>query len=657
MEEIRSFVTELELEIKQLKESVGKPKDHIIDDRDFKTSDTLFAEPVLDEISEDENVSFAGDESLFDFKSFTAPFEDSKGYLRDLSGFPTERHSDTLKADDRELLPKEKTESGSDELFDFSYKDENLKISSKDYVDSLELTFTPPKDFEFTADLSVPEPHFLPENEDKPFEDDMDKLFYGYKSAKENEVYDESAAIEGTIDLGGDSVLNEEIDIVSESEDFVVEEAVPEKSEKPLSEIDEIVRILEDLSPSEKFSRRTESFDDGFFVETEQTETDMPKTDAETEKVEPDDILEAEADEIPATLEQTVAVPPFQQPAVDDVSIDVLERKLNIGVIIGELRPRYSELNLSVTGNDPIIRFKKVTTKYRVENESGDNELLFEGLSLNVKKNSITAIISDEPIRSRIFLASVKDRACLKSGEVVFFGDKKGTDIVYFDSDNVLIPDLSVLHFLMLCLDGSKEKASVKSEKLTELLGKLGLSDISHTEIINLTKFQKTMVLLISASIINLVRGIVVNSLFEELNISEKKTFYEVFSLLRENGKSVLIPSTGRDEVLNVANRVAVLEADKIAFEGTILEFMNSNCPSRFVIKNSDENLFNTITESFKEIDIEKTETGLKILYFGDETGLSNLLMLILENGIDHTEIITTRRTFSDISLKGGERL
>lgn len=656
LEEIRSFVTELELEIKQLRESAGKPKDNLKDDRNFEVSDTPVAEPVFDKISDDESIT--GDENLFDLKFFTAPFEDSKEYIKDLSGFPTELNSNFLKADDKESTPKGNTEIGNDELFDFSYKDGSLKMSSKDYVDSLELSFTPPEDFEFTAELPVSEPHFLPESEEKSFEDDMDRLFYGYKSAKESEGYDESAVLKETTDLGAEGILTEEIKVASEIEDSVVEEVLPDKSEQPLSEIDEIVRILEELSPAEKQNRRTESFEDGFFVERrEQFETDIPKTDIEAEEREPDDIAEADEDNISPLLEQPVTVPLSQQLSVDDASIDVLERKLNIGVIIGELRPRYSELNLSVAGKDPIIRFKKVTTKYRLENESGDSELLFEGLSLNIKKNSITAIISDEPIRSRIFLASVKDRACLKSGEVVFFGNKNGSDIVYFDSDNVLIPDLSVLHFLMLCLDASKEKTSVKSEKLTELLGKLGLSDISHTEIKHLTKFQKTMVLLISAAIINSVRGIVVNSFFEELAIFEKKTFYEVFSLLRENGKSVLMPSTGSDEVLNVANRVAVLKADSVAFEGTILEYMNLNCPSRLVIRNADENIFNTITGSFNDIDIEKTETGLKVSYFGDETGLSNLLMLILESGIDHTEIITTRRTFSDIRLKGGERL
>ncbi len=243
----------------------------------------------------------------------------------------------------------------------------------------------------------------------------------------------------------------------------------------------------------------------------------------------------------------------------------------------------YSMNNLTPAGED-LVKISGLTSKYYV-NEIDCSYPSYREINCDFPAGTVSAVISSVPFCSYAFVRAIACPEEVAQGTVML-GQRKLThnDVLYVGSDRLAEKGRQTLDWLMSTIGGKTEQ---KRARLLPILEKVGMSNLADIQMESLSYSQRMLVLLIAVSFSN-TPVILINDPKFEIEEIDVNSACEVFKLLTDAGKAVLIAGHSPRLLRSVANRVLAIHYGNQVFSGSYRSFIEENCNALVVFHSSD---------------------------------------------------------------------
>ena len=399
--------------------------------------------------------------------------------------------------------------------------------------------------------------------------------------------------------------FNPVLENVREKEEAALHTAQETESEEPVSPFLDIPDDLFSAEPeAQEFVPEEPVVPEGDVLREEPAEPAAEELNVTEEKPEeptesPEILPEEKQEDIFLDLytepedEDTISLPvePAAAPVADQVQTEGSDRLFDFdsavdGLAAAVLRDNawlYSMNNLSPVGED-LVKIDGLTSKYYV-NEVDCSYPSYRDITYDFPAGSVTAVISSVPFCSYAFVRAIACPEEVAQGTVIL-GDRKLThnDVLYVGSDRLAEKGRQTLEWLMSTIGGKTEQ---KRAKLLPILERVGMSNLADIQMESLSYSQRMLVLLIAVSFSN-TPVILINDPKFEIEEIDVNSACEVFKLLSDAGKAVLIAGHSPRLLRSVANRVLAIHYGNQMFGGSYRSFIEENCNALVVFHSSD---------------------------------------------------------------------
>jgi len=204
--------------------------------------------------------------------------------------------------------------------------------------------------------------------------------------------------------------------------------------------------------------------------------------------------------------------------------------------------------------NDSILNIQNLSKTYYTKKQE---TLAIKDISLNIKENSITAIVGPSGCGKSTLLNIIGNLENKTSGEITFKKDKN--KIGYMFQTDCLFPWLTILDNCLLGLKIKKELTEEKKENVINLLTNYGLKDFIHSYPNNLSGGMKQRVALIRTLATN-PDILLLDEPFSALDFETRLLVCDdVYKIIKKERKTTIIITHDIEEAISIADTVIVL--------------------------------------------------------------------------------------------------
>lgn len=249
-----------------------------------------------------------------------------------------------------------------------------------------------------------------------------------------------------------------------------------------------------------------------------------------------------------------------------------------------------------------MIEVKNVTKKY-------GTAIAVEGISFTIKEGEIVGLLGPNGAGKSTTMNMITGFIEQNSGEIIIDGydilkkaKKAKKQIGYMPEGVPLYTDLTVKEFVMYMAEIKQVNRKERKEKVQKIIGQVGLNEVEHKLIGNLSRGYKQRVSLAGA----LVGEPKILILDEPTVGLDPKQITEIRNLIKELGKThtVILSSHILSEVSQICNKVIIINKGKIVAIDTPQNLenkvANNNCV--YVTVEDPDNKIEKIKSSIPEI-------------------------------------------------------
>lgn len=192
--------------------------------------------------------------------------------------------------------------------------------------------------------------------------------------------------------------------------------------------------------------------------------------------------------------------------------------------------------------------------------------------------------------------------------------------------------------------------AKADNEYLEQLLKDLSLWDKKDNQLRMLSGGMKRRVLIAKALSHN-PKILFLDEPTAGVDVELRKDMWRIVSRLREAGTTIILTTHYIEEAEEIADRIGVINKGEILLVEDKVELMQKLGKKQLIVelKQATDSIPNTLSD----LDISLSESGDKLTYTydssADATGITRLLNLISEAGLQLKEIKTTQSSLEDI--------
>ena len=219
--------------------------------------------------------------------------------------------------------------------------------------------------------------------------------------------------------------------------------------------------------------------------------------------------------------------------------------------------------------------------------ETGYKKKLFQNISFNVDKNSITTVLAPTGTGKSSFLKIISGLQEQTSGEVINSGDGK---VIFIPSEPSSFPWMTVEENIQLVL---KEKKDV--QKYINLVGLEGYEDhIPHNKSLGFRfRISLARALALKPSLI------VLDEPFTKMDVQTKAEIYNLVRSLNASEKqTIILGTTNITEAVYLSNKIVLIKKNP----AEILEEIKVELPNDRTLEILDNEEFHSLREKIEKI-------------------------------------------------------